>query len=554
MAINEEIFLGSGATLAFVPEVDLHFRILHSQTGAGYDSGTVKTKLKAHSYFSGRYKMVDNIYIGCILDLYDQSTSTTSPTSSHIITANDSDEITITPAHTLTLVDNDFAVIRAYGAPCVGDASGSVKRLNADNWLGLVETAAFPNVEQEMKQLNLQLGGSRNFSHQYKGIRTASGGNISVMANHGAWLYYALGQCSKISAEMVTTTLSNNVQAHDTSVTDDLRYVYLDTETNVGDVTNSDKHISTGPIFYKTNRSGDILMPPIMENLDVLSGVELLDRTQTSATALTNPITYTFNELNTAILPSFALEQSLSKLETSSIYTTGDTTIGTESHTFTRIARGNRVNTLTMTANENEELKMTMDLNTRAVHKLATSESYEARGGVTDNTQLFNYEQASDEGEFLEPFFFSKGSINIFGQQFLKITNFTLTINNNLVDKRFIGMGSKDIKSAIPAQRGYEISFTALVTDNKLFEEVFTETEATSTSVVTDGSSNGVIQFVFDKDNGEQIKLQFQNYHISANTWTVPDDRGPITVEATVMPRNLVTDGCTVKTHWVLQG
>ena len=35
---------------------------------------------------------------------------------------------------------------------------------------------------------------------------------------------------------------------------------------------------------------------------------------KSSATAVSNPITYTFNELNTALLPSFALEQSLSKV------------------------------------------------------------------------------------------------------------------------------------------------------------------------------------------------------------------------------------------------
>jgi len=120
------------------------------------------------------------------------------------------------------------------------------------------------------------------------------------------------------------------------------------------------------------------------------------------------------------------------------------------------------------------------------------------------------------------------------------------------MDKRYVGVGSKDIKSAIPSQRNYEITFTAIVTDNKLFEEIFTETEATSTSVVTDGSSNGVIQLEFEKDNTEKIKLQFANYHISSANWTVPDDRGPITVDATIMPRTL--NLCEVTTHWVLQG
>jgi len=135
-----------------------------------------------------------------------------------------------------------------------------------------------------------------------------------------------------------------------------------------------------------------------------------------------------------------------------------------------------------MTANENEEVKMTMDLNTAAVNKLPQSEKYEARAGVTTNTSLFNYPPSGSEA-LLEPFFFSDGSFNIFGQEFMKITNFTLTINNNLQDKRFVGVGTRDMKVGIPAQRNYEISFTALITDDLLFEELFNETESTSTSI-----------------------------------------------------------------------
>ena len=193
-----------------------------------------------------------------------------------------------------------------------------------------------------------------------------------------------------------------------------------------------------------------------------------------------------------------------------------------------------------------------MDLNTSSVYSVnnnTTTELYEARAGQRVNTNLFNYAPTS-AAELLEPFFFSKGTISIFGQQFLKITNFTLTINNNLTDKRFVGMGSKDIKHAIPAQRNYEISFTALVTNDSLFEEMFNETE--NNSSVPSGS--GVISLQFDKDNEEQIKISLTDYHISSSTFTIPDDKGPITVEATLMPRTLVEDSCTVKTHWVLQG
>ena len=553
MAINEEIFLGSGATLTLVPEVDLYVEILHSQTGAGYDSGDVRTKLKVHGDFAAEYLLVDNLYVGCVLDLYDGASSTT-PVSSHTITANDSDEFTITPRHEVTLANGDFAVIRGYAAPCVGTKDGTVKRLNADNWLGLVESATFPNVDVEMKQLNLNLGGTRNFTHQYKGIKTASGASLNLSANHGAFLYYALGHCSNINATFEAVTVSDEFNAEASPSGDDSRRVYLDTTAGgaeTADITDAE-FIGTGPIFYKTRRGGTEFTPPILKPLNDVSQLELLDRTTTTATALTNAIKYTFTEGNTGLLPSFALEQSISKLESSNSLKTGDTSIGTESHAFTRIARGNRVNTMTLTANENEEMKMTMDLNTAGVHKLATNESYEARAGIQENSQLFNYEQAADEAEFLEPFFFSDGSFSIFGQEFLKITSLSLTINNNIQDKRFVGIGTKDLKFGIPAQRNYELSFTALITDNKLFEELFNETESTSTSVVTDGSSNGLIQLEFTKSNTEKIKLQFKNYHINNSNVTIPEDRGPITVEATVMPRDL--NLCEVTTHWVLQG
>jgi len=48
------------------------------------------------------------------------------------------------------------------------------------------------------------------------------------------------------------------------------------------------------------------------------------------------------------------------------------------------------------------------------------------------------------------------------------------------------------------------------------------------------------------------VTISLTDYHLYGSTWTIPDDKGPITVEATVKPRSL--NECTVKTHWVLQG
>jgi len=545
---TEDIFLGSQASLTMIPEVDLFINIDHSASGTGF---TNKVKLRTHGDFENLYLLVNNLYVGCTLELYDNDVSTTTPASTHTITANDHQDITISPAHSITLANGDFIHIRGYGAPCVGPKNASVKRLNADNWLGLLESATFPNLEVEMKQLNLSLGSSRNFTHQYKGIETASGGNLALVTNHGAFLYYALGRCTNVNATLENQAAGSLFTAHDTSSVDDRRFVYIDA-ANGGAASDHDvtEFLEQGPIFYKSIRSGTTLMPPILHPLDATSDLELLQRAITDGTTgagTDHLITYTFKEANGEKLPSFALEQTMAKSSTLTTNTANDF----EDTTFVRIARGNRVNTLTMTANENEEVKMTLDLNSRAVHKLGKQESYEARGGISDNRQLFNFEQANDNSttdfdeEFLEPFFFSSGLFSVFGQQFLKVTNLTLTINNNLQDKRFIGIGNKSIKDAIPAQRTYEVSFTAMVTDDRLFEELLEQTEVGS-------PSDTLLTLQFDKANGEQILIKLQDYYLSAANFTIPDDKGPITVEGTVMPRTL--ESCTVKTHWVLQG
>ena len=453
----------------------------------------------------------------------------------------------VTGSGNLTITSTGTDPVIALAASSLGGTA----RLNADNWLGILESATFPSVATEVKQVNLSLGGSRNMTYQYKGIETSSGGSLNVVANHGAWLYYALGQCTNINASM--TAVQPSTEFVGTTAGD----IYIDTGDG-GVQANHDvtEMQTTGPFFYKTSSTSDkTLMPPLMISADIKTNMEKLTPTTSSATAVTAGITYTFAEANDSNLPSFALEQTLSKLPSSNTYRT-DVTAATplEDLNFVRIARGNRVSSFTMTANENEEVKMTMELMTRNVHKLKQAENYEARGGQETNTSLFNFSSSGD-AELLEPFFFSSGSFSAFGQQFLKITNLQLTINNNLQEKRFVGVGSTSIQNAIPANRQYELTFTAMVTDDLLFEELFNRTENTGTGVVTSGvnfATAGLIDLQFDKPNGEEINISFKNYMLESCNVTIPEDKGPITIEAMVKPRDL--NDCTVKTHWVLQG
>ena len=450
----------------------------------------------------------------------------TAPTSTHRVIANAASTFTVSPPLTgVTLsASNDYFVLNKYGAPLPAPKSGTVKRLAADNWLGIIDSLTFPENEVETKQQNLFVGGSRNYTYQYKGIETAGSADIGVMANHGAWLYYFFGNAT------VSATLISSDNAASDIAADTADKFYLNPDRSA--ITNHRK----APLFYRS--IGTVMTPPVAGMDDAHGDLDKLDPPVLSGTSLSKGITYTFTEEDGDDLPSFALEQSFSKLPSTNPYRT-ETGAASETLNFIRIARGLRVNTLTLTANENEELKMSMNTMCRNVHALEQTESYEARRDVEAETSFINY---SSVDSFREPFFFSDGAISMFGQQLLKITNFTLTMNNTLTDKRFIGIGSRKVKDAIPAQRTYEMTFTAMVTDNKLYEELLNTSETTGSEIT----------LAFTKDNGEKINLAFDKYFLTSNSWPMPEDKGPIMVEGTIMARSIGT--CSALTHWILQG
>jgi len=526
--VNNNIFLGSGASTTLIPEQDIYLPC----TG----SGTTVT-LTPEAAFTNIYKLVPDIYVGCTIDIYNDADVLI---SSHSVTANTKTTFTLgsIPATNGTV---KYAMLRAYGSPAPHPLVSSDECLVADNWLGIMESVTFPNLSQEIKQMNLGLGGSRNFTFQYKGLRTADNGSLALVANTGSWLYYALGSVSAINfvgASATSLSIGGTDQDVDAAGNNDVVIkASNDTTANVS---------STGPLFYRTVRGGTQLVPPF--DFKTYAGTSFRKLPIASNGRPTNLITYTLAELNTDQLPSFSLEQSLAK--DPATLTTNATSTLDESQTFTRIARGCRINSLTLEASEGEELKMNMDINARLVDSITDiyrdrgeTPNYVARAGITANENLFNWNAGTD---FAAPFFFSEGTFKAFGEEYLKVNSVSIAINNNLMDKRYMG-GHRDMKEGIPAQRTYEISFEAVVTDDQIFKDMLNETENVST---TDGQ---MVEFVFTKGGtGEEITLKFKNYFLDTTEITIPEDKGPISFSATIKPRDL--SSCVIKTDNILMG
>jgi len=616
MVLNNDIFLGAGTSLTFIPECDLYLGTGREADNSAFptDGSLTTSEVKASSGFLTNFFLVEDLYAGCLLERYSGADDTLIDT----LRIKSNTKNTITTAQSFKPHQDDYFVIRAYGAPVPSTADSEVKRLLSDQWLGILESATFPTVDPDFKQVNLSLGGSRNYTYQYKGITNFGAGDLSLVANHGAWLYYFLGRCTSLicSTEAVGGSIADRFTTH----SNDANKVLIEglnesgADVAVGAGKTLGAFTETGPIFYRS--VGTDICPPLSPSEIASTGnMDVLTRPTISSGSITNAITYTFEESNTDNLPSFAIERSDSKLagdtpfrtDTTSISITGgattldSTTItftdnansalmqvgmlisgtGIPAHTriaqvvsgaraeltnaatatgssltftltedednsFVQIARGCRVNTLTLTANENEEVKMQLSVNPRNVHSPKEGEQYDARRAISNEANFFNYEGensgANAAQEFREPFFFSDGRFSVLGQEFLKINSLTLTMSNNLQDRRFLGVGTKEIQESIPAQRTYELSFSGHVSDNALYKALRDDTENISQT----------IELVFTKPNGEAITLNFTDYFVDTNNFPIADDKGAIVVDATVKPRNLSL--CTVKTHWVLQG
>ena len=90
-----------------------------------------------------------------------------------------------------------------------------------------------------------------------------------------------------------------------------------------------------------------------------------------------------------------------------------------------------------------------------------------------------------------------------------------------------------------------------MVTDRRIFDELRRLSPHRFTLGEDADGSNAKIELLFTKSNGESIKLEFDDYMVSAATWPIQDDRGPVMVDFTIMP--LRVGSLFATTHWVMQ-
>jgi len=520
MVLNE-VYTGAGLSATLIPEIDLELSQLVGTTANGVKTiATGSGQLTLEWTISANKVLVTDLYKGCMAELGRYATGSGSliDTQTLMIKSNTANTITFNQALSSTPSDLFTCKILAFGAPCPHPRADTAKpTLNADNWLGLVNTITPPNVDPELKQLNMALGGTRNFNYQYKGAETVGNASMDVSLNNGSWLYYALGEMEYSHAG--TEILTNETLALNLDNKQDQAYGLA----------------SSGSTIYKVN--GGIAWPPLPASATAADYKRIKGFT-----------TYIFRENDSGDLPSFALEVTAEKHNVT--YGTQDATDDKRKH-YSKIYTGMQVNTLTLNFEEGQEVKATIDAVCRKAHD--AEEAYIPKRNIQNHDNLFNRKALTGQtktGDDTKPFMYSDGSVKMFGQTLARVKSGSITITNNLTPQRYIGNYDRTIASAhVAGQRTYEIQLSMLIVDNTMWAELRKQNETSA-----DDNGVGLIELEFEKDgnSNDKILLTLDDYVTTAVDIPFPDDKGPLEVSLTAQARTFGT--CTYTGKWVIQG
>jgi len=512
MVLNE-VYTGAGLSATMIPEAD--FEISQAFGTEQEDVSGLYLLLNSSSKdtltwsLTNDTRLVVDIYKGCMATLTAYTNVDGLIVSGSEVTlmikTNTANTIVFNQnLHSVLGVENTSGYgftckILSYGAPVYAPTPTASKvTLLSDNWLGLVNTISPPTVDAEMKQVNLALGGTRNFGFQFKGAETLGEASIDVSLNNGSWLYYTLGNLNSLTTTGQGTNTLNALseQSGKAFAQSGITKIYRVEEGSLG----NEKILPTPTAAVSTD----------LANYDEIDADTVL--------------TYGFTENNTGDLPSFALEVTNQK----GSLTTLETDAAPSSSVFTRIFTGCQVQSLALNFEEGQEVKATIGAVARKAHDSAAA--YLPKRATTSPTDLFNYNSTANNN----PYMFSDGSLKIYGQTFARVKSGTLTISNNLTPQRFIGQYDKTITSAhIAGQRTYELTMNLLITDMTVWTELRNQNETDNTV--------GLIELVFAKDGSasDKITIKLDDYLTQSVDIPFPEDKGPLEVSVTISARTL---------------
>jgi hypothetical protein len=270
-----------------------------------------------------------------------------------------------------------------------------------------------------------------------------------------------------------------------------------------------------------------------------------------------------------ATVPSFTLESSIrtrnigsynaNSLDDANLNAPGSIS---DSKQLTRIWRGCKVKDWSLAADADAEVKLSVNFDalycytdTGRLEDTAPADRYTAHR-MFENiaNSVVNRKIAGIAPNTEKPYFFYDGSITAFGINLAQITNFSLSGNNNIENiltvrgsslaesRNSLGQsleqvpfaGSRNPSLTVEKQVEYECKLSLIISDPLLWHEFRTNrshgyTEPITLTLAKAGA--GV--------NREEVIIVIDDYIISEAPLPIPEDKGPIKSEMTIMPKHV---------------
>ena len=236
-------------------------------------------------------------------------------------------------------------------------------------------------------------------------------------------------------------------------------------------------------------------------------------------------------------LPTFMIEQSFRR---------DNATPGTEQ--LLRLYNGCKVGSMSFSANTEGEVKLQVD--------------YEGGRHYTDTARVFTphrmFENTANtainrkasgiavSGE--KPYLFQDLSFEVFGRPVLRATQIEFSINNsnqprhfirgyegNTTDSDQVQLGGVQMPLDITeAQREYTFSFSAMIEDDQLWNEIRTRKHHQNTNDITLS-----LKKVGSNSTRENATITIEDYTITKADHQMPDDKGAVIVQVELVVRHL---------------
>jgi len=373
---------------------------------------------------------------------------------------------------------------------------------------GVYDTVTVPDFTPTIEpRYYLGTGAKRNFTAAYKGTQAYSGSWPSFILLNGWPLRFPIGTIESVpTSQGGSLTFGADAKAGDTFITASgssgiSANVYLKLGTSGTSKQEIVRCVSTqatsSSIKLTTPLKYDHAYTGTPEELKIASGV----------------VTHTIEESN--VLPS--LSMSVHMLDSSE----------TAANSFDRKFFGGKVGAATISAEEGGLLVMGWDtipfmgmshnqklnVNYHATspmpfYQLAHAMDRTMVGSKTGAAGILAYPTG-------DPYYFSEGTVTLFGTEFARVRNFTININNNVEPRYYIerrgdsrARGPSDI---VEMRREYTMEATIALPDSKvsatgdaatLFQELLMEGDYGS------GMRGFNIKLVFDRGTSDTITIQ----------------------------------------------